>query len=1040
MRMKRMLLTLVVLLGMLSYSRSTTALNGQFGLEFAIDAPWRIEPIPQPDGALSYGPIPITVVFFDANFEKHRGSPAQVAGALGSDTVAEVGTAINYASGGILNAGTGVALNGTKWERISVGNLKGIWVWEATQPGDPEWLPVGLHTLREIERKGPKSVFDRPEPPHQMCRPSIGEDCTSLYNIGNAHEWHALFWYTPKQPIKPGQNIHLGVQVQTKKDGDCSPNIFECDTNILKWQNFLVVHAGETPLPRFSKDWLYGDLHYHSQMTDNEGESGYAYRNVVRALGAMGLDFVFATDHASNSVQIDGGGEARDLTSLRYIAAKQIMNGPGGANDEIARDAQIGAIANFTSRRLLPQVFMGEEVDVMPEMAQAEFEGDKINYGDGLTYPWSNVSGCLRLTKEQIGEFFSVYNKPVDQFCRERFSYPPIKAGRFFTQDNQGIPVIDTQPEPSRQHMVYFPERGNYLRPTQPPLPPPDSNDFVPSSTRTYGGASKTIDQVVQEIQAKGVTFLAHPLSSAKPGSAIGPDIVPYSAVALERAWGSQAVLGLQFWNENDRFKSPKIGAVRKHWMDVRMSGDTHFFSYTLPWFTTGFKLPFEGTGSIPSVDHRLFPWTWMRSVDGDGVELHRVVASELYQGAHTWDVYLRKGLDPTQTSALSWLQAGEPRKWFMAAGSDSHGDWNFRRYGQPCLARWCGAPAGDTAIGNPRNLVLAGEPIGIPAPGLSDVRRHTSGQVINALKHGNFSPTDGPALRIAIDRNRNGSLDDDDFNMGTTFNLFPGEQVPLLIEWMSTPEFARIKKIDVYLGTKDRTYAPDGHGPPHTVCSGQRLISNTEFLKVGGKVEETKSGKEVRVTCEESAGAYFRQGMGVLRIDLTSPDLDSSIGYSGMARVYLTPNEPFYLSEHSGKLFYLRAYAQTYGRAELLFDGPKIAGADPAEAANWIHTCTDAQGNPQSPLTPGKCGDRHAYSNPIWGRYNQTCGPSGQSIDGNGNGMPDTCEQSGGWPDMCVVYGRGTRSCSFVEPLPCRVGSASCGTTEATGHLLLLN
>lgn len=63
-------------------------------------------------------------------------------------------------------------------------------------------------------------------------------------------------------------------------------------------------------------------------MTDNEGESGYAYRNVVRALGAMGLDFVFATDHASNSVQIDGAGEARDLTSLRYIAAKEIMNGP----------------------------------------------------------------------------------------------------------------------------------------------------------------------------------------------------------------------------------------------------------------------------------------------------------------------------------------------------------------------------------------------------------------------------------------------------------------------------------------------------------------------------------------------------------------------------------------------------------------------------------------------------------------------------------------------------------------------------------------
>jgi hypothetical protein len=49
----------------------------------------------------------------------------------------------------------------------------------------------------------------------------------------------------------------------------------------------VTVHLGETPLPRFDNRWLYGDLHYHSQGTDNEGEAAYNYRGVLRAMGAL---------------------------------------------------------------------------------------------------------------------------------------------------------------------------------------------------------------------------------------------------------------------------------------------------------------------------------------------------------------------------------------------------------------------------------------------------------------------------------------------------------------------------------------------------------------------------------------------------------------------------------------------------------------------------------------------------------------------------------------------------------------------------------
>ena len=53
-------------------SSGALATGGQFGVEFAIDAPWGLEPVANPDGSLTYGPIPIVVVFHDAIFEASR--------------------------------------------------------------------------------------------------------------------------------------------------------------------------------------------------------------------------------------------------------------------------------------------------------------------------------------------------------------------------------------------------------------------------------------------------------------------------------------------------------------------------------------------------------------------------------------------------------------------------------------------------------------------------------------------------------------------------------------------------------------------------------------------------------------------------------------------------------------------------------------------------------------------------------------------------------------------------------------------------------
>src|SRR5262245_20477707 len=79
--MKRTKLRLIAcgLLLAMSATQSASAVGGMFGMEFAIDAPWRLEPMRNSAGNLVYSPIPITIAFHDTIFEDGR-----------SDTVAAV--------------------------------------------------------------------------------------------------------------------------------------------------------------------------------------------------------------------------------------------------------------------------------------------------------------------------------------------------------------------------------------------------------------------------------------------------------------------------------------------------------------------------------------------------------------------------------------------------------------------------------------------------------------------------------------------------------------------------------------------------------------------------------------------------------------------------------------------------------------------------------------------------------------------------------------------------------------------------------------
>jgi hypothetical protein len=941
-----------------TFPQSAVAVGGQFGMEFAIDAPWRLEPAVNSDGRAAYTAVPITIVFHDTIFEDGRGTIASAV-----------------------------------LEKISVGRIAGVRVSEIGT-NVPPVTEIPVSAFEEIEVKKDLSI-KAGEPIHRICRPSLGQNCGDLLNISDTHEWHGAFWYSPRTQLTPGRNLYLKVTVKTiarTKVRIPTPNNFPAvykDLDIPKeWTNYLVVHAGEAPLPRFGAEWLYGDFHYHSQMTDNEGESAYSYRNVGRALGAIGFDFVFATDHASNGEQIDGkvNGkvEARDLNASRFAAAKNIIYGPDGANQLIVNEAARIGFSRVKSAGIVPQVYMGEEVDAWPEISAKEFTdgilyfGDFGLYGGGAKYLW--------LTKQD--EFAPCLSGSSHADCKAKYAIPYSAAKQsYLLLDDQGIPVsqeIDNyvpplgsllnygnwipksvKPYPSRQHIVYFPVDAGL-----------SSAGWIGSDTGLFGGAGKRLQQVIGEIEANGFAFLAHPVEEPEPGSIQGPDVVPYSDAALTRAWSSPAILGLQFWNENDRYRSqptaldPTVVAEKK----TVSQGIVTSVSYTYRW-------PFPGYFPEGSA------WRWQQAG-----QLYRGLLystfQKLHHGAAAWDRFLRKGLDPQQTAALSWLPKGEPRKWYMAGGSDSHGDWNYRRYGRPDpSSRWHDFPVGDTAIGNPRNLVsMKGGPspqVGSSVATADDKapggpKAYANRNVIDALRAGRFSVTDGPALRIAIDKNRNGKIDDSDFQMGSMVQFFPGEHIPVLVEWFSTREFGPIDQIDLYVGNSKETYAAKGHG--------SRLLPF--YINQAANVTE-------------DYGGYAHDPSGALQIKLADPvgrfsrtDLPEDVRYHGVAKIFLGPAQ-FKLAGGDQALSYVRAMARTI---------------------------TDQQGQdnalcPDVGSAGSRCGDRFAYSNPIWAKYTIACpaqpagGPRRPAetavnlkptayIDADNDGMPDIC--AGSIPDPC--------------------------------------
>src|SRR6185503_14354607 len=231
---------------------------------------------------------------------------------------------------------------------------------------------------------------------------------------------------------------------------------------------------------------------------------------------------------------------ARDMNDQRWRAMRSWLNDrPSGANAELMMAAGPHRAA---------RMFLGGEVDVVPEISAEERALGVLRYGNGKVFVWG--SACTDLPDEiqsSVDFTTNIVCHSADDLVKEA-----PEGGRFKLKDMQGLGDASFY---GRQHMVHLPTDGARV------------DGFVSSRTSEWGGATRRLvghDPVNgtrngvlvedYEVANKGYAFLAHPTvaPSGKGMGRIGPDVIPYSDVQLRTAFESPSVLGLQLWNEDN--------------------------------------------------------------------------------------------------------------------------------------------------------------------------------------------------------------------------------------------------------------------------------------------------------------------------------------------------------------------------------------------------------------------------------------------------------------------------------------------------------
>jgi hypothetical protein len=509
----------------------TQAIGGIEGtFEYALDAPWRMNPRLVPADRTSggssggglvraYDAVPIQISIHDADRTgDEHGSP----NAAQYDWTS---TAAEYAQAGIQRRPSRLAdvcsltiVDGARETEVPIADFDEVersyaWTFPSTAAG----------------------------PARDVCARSSKGNCATLAGVGDTSEWYGLVNYQPLRVGNSAEDVRLELRLKVKRPGPttCASPFA---SHFVKLVNQVKIHYGEAPLPRFSSQWVYGDLHYHSQGTDNEGESGHNYRGVTRAMGAIGLDYLWATEHASSSEQfmdVDAQFGSTGYDNLSVYAQRGVLRDMDrnrfAAMRQAVAETNVASAARGGGPNRTPQIFLGGEVDVIPEIP-GSYTGPyrSVPYGakkvfdiDQLCGGWKeNLHNCTNSSdgvRTCDGDKFDKHPCNTNNLYEQAPS--PFGGGpdSYLVRDHQGVNEFFY----GREHMVYLPE-------------PMEADQFVASMTSRYGGArrrlrvdraegSEVLPGVLPEVERKrGSVFLAH--HNNAPGGSSGPDGVPWSA------------------------------------------------------------------------------------------------------------------------------------------------------------------------------------------------------------------------------------------------------------------------------------------------------------------------------------------------------------------------------------------------------------------------------------------------------------------------------------------------------------------------------
>ena len=230
--------------------------------------------------------------------------------------------------------------------------------------------------------------------PSILKRDSDGTETIGAYGR-YGHQWYRIVYLDPSRLGRNRRgNIHLRVRF-----------FF---TNHSPFEMHLRVHVDENSLPKFDQDWHYGDIHFHSEHTNNPTEFGGPKTMALAAGQALGLSWVNLTDHSCDFEASEFPAMQKECRSLSkkgnfiLIPSEEVtIDKPKGDYLHLLSQTSNFVEGSFYGTHTLEEVLLGRDdekplVDIdkgefafaaHPEAPKIDWEIDDKDYDVGLESP-----------------------------------------------------------------------------------------------------------------------------------------------------------------------------------------------------------------------------------------------------------------------------------------------------------------------------------------------------------------------------------------------------------------------------------------------------------------------------------------------------------------------------------------------------------------------------------------------------------------------------------------------------------------------------